>query len=146
MNEQLRHSFKTDIAAKDMVALIDKIPYAKLIGIESLAIGDDFIFKLPMNNDNLGNPTLPAIHGGVMGGFMETAGVLHVMMFSKVFTVPKVIDFSIDYLRPGRHCDSFARCEVVRQGRQIANVAITAWQSHQDEPIATARAHFLLAK
>lgn len=145
MTDQLRESFKASIAARDMTSLIEKIPYAKLIGIESLSIGDDFIFKLPMNDDNLGNPTLPAIHGGVMGGFMETAGVLYVMMFSKEFRVPKVVDFSIDYLSPGRHCDSFARCEVVRQGRKIANVSITAWQSQIEKPIATARTHFLLS-
>jgi len=31
---------------------------------------------------------------------------------------------------------------VWRQGRRVANVAITAWQSTAAEPIATARAHF----
>ncbi|ARN75663.1 PaaI family thioesterase [Oceanicoccus sagamiensis] len=144
MTETLQQQLAETIAKKDMAALIANIPYATLIGIEGLAIGEDFIFKLPQKDDNLGNPTLPAIHGGVLGGFMETSGALYVMMFSKQFTIPKVVDFSIDYLSPGRHCDSFARCTVVRQGRKIANVAITAWQSQEDKPIATARAHFLL--
>ena len=135
---------RADIASKDMNGLIRHIPYAQFLGLESISIGDDFIFKLPKNGDHIGNPTLPAIHGGVLGGFMETCGALYVMMFSEVFTVPKVVDFSIDYVSPGRHCDSFASCNVVRQGRNIANVAITAWQSQPDKPIATARTHFLL--
>jgi uncharacterized protein (TIGR00369 family) len=132
------------IKDRDFVTLTSKIPYAQLIGIECIPIGDNFIFKLPRNEDNLGNPSLPAIHGGVIGGFMETASIMHVMMNAGVDTVPKVVDFSIDYLRPGRDTDSFVRCEVIRQGRKIANVLNTAWQTREDEPIATARAHFLL--
>jgi uncharacterized protein (TIGR00369 family) len=144
MTDKLRQHLADAIKNKDMTCLIETIPYAGFIGIEGLAIGEDFIFKLPKNDHNLGNPTLPAIHGGVLGGFLETSGALYVMMFSPEFTVPKVIDFSIDYLSPGRHCDSFARCTVVRLGRKIANVSITAWQTQEDKPIATARAHFLL--
>jgi acyl-coenzyme A thioesterase PaaI-like protein len=80
----------------------------------------------------------------VIGGFLETSGSLYVMMFSDSIKVPKVVDFSLDYISPGRHTDTFARCKVVRQGRKIANVSITAWQSQESTPIATARAHFLL--
>ncbi len=130
---------------QDFEKLINTIPYAQLIGIACIPIGDHFIFKLPQHEGNIGNPALPAIHGGVIGGFMETAGIIHVMMNGETNTVPKVIDFSIDYLRPGRDCDSFARCELVRQGRKIANVSITCWQTRVEKPIATARAHFLLS-
>ena len=132
------------IKQQDFVKLASQIPYAQLIGIRCIPIGENFIFKLPKNEDNLGNPYLPAIHGGVIGGFMETAGILHVMMNTELEKVPKVVDFSIDYLRPGRDVDSFAICDVVRQGRKIANVTISAWQTRQEQPIATARAHFLL--
>jgi len=58
--------------------------------------------------------------------------------------IPKMIDFSLDYLRAGRHQDTFAECQVWRQGSRVANVAITAWQTERISPIATARAHFLL--
>ncbi|WP_101757126.1 PaaI family thioesterase [Oceanicoccus sp. KOV_DT_Chl] len=133
------------IANRDMDALIAEIPYAQLIGIESFPIGDEFIFRMPQKDSNIGNPTLPAIHGGVLGGFMETAGVLYVMMFADILTVPKVVDFSIDYLSPGRQRDSFTRCKVVRQGRKIVNVSMTCWQTHEHTPIAMARANFLLS-
>ncbi|MCY1524341.1 hypothetical protein D9M68_592700 [compost metagenome] len=56
--------------------------------------------------------------------------------------MPKIIDFSIDYLRAGHYRDTYVQCQVWRQGRRVANVAITAWQTTQTEPIATARAHF----
>ncbi|MDZ4332713.1 MAG: PaaI family thioesterase, partial [Pseudomonas sp.] len=89
-----------------------------------------------------GNPTLPALHGGVIAGFMEHSAMLHLLMFMGIPHLPKIIDFSIDYLRAGHYRDTFVQCQVWRQGRRVANVAITAWQTNQTEPIATARAHF----
>lgn len=129
---------------KTYQALLDKIPYAKKIGVVCFPLGNDLIYKLPVKQQNQGNPFLPALHGGVIGGFMEMAATLEVIFRSETQKVPKVVDFSIDYLRPGRMQDSYAECTVVRQGRKIVNVMINAWQTTQREPIATARAHFLL--
>ena len=125
----------------DYNALIRLVPYASLLGIECLRLGDEMVFRLPQNESNIGNP-LPAIHGGVIAGFMEHAAMLHLLMFMGAPHLPKIIDFSIDYLRAGHYRDTFAACQVWRQGRRVANVAITAWQTHQAEPIATARCHF----
>ena len=80
--------------------------------------------------------------GGVIAGFMEHSAMLHLLMFMGIPHLPKIIDFSIDYLRAGLYRDTFVQCQVWRQGRRVANVAITAWQTKQAEPIATARAHF----
>lgn len=123
-------------------ALFELIPYARLIGIECLRENDALIFRLPANKDNIGNPLLPAIHGGVIAGFMELAAVMHLLIATGSGSVPKIIDFSVDYLRAGLFRDTYAQCQVWRQGRRVANVSVTAWQSTADEPIATARAHF----
>lgn len=130
----------------DFKPLVDGIPYAKLLGLEFQRMGNDVLFTLPKNPDNIGNPILPAIHGGVIGGFMELAASLHLVMTMDTDALPKMIDFSLDYLRAGRHQDTFAECQVWRQGSRVANVAITAWQTNRSSPIATARAHFLLAR
>ena len=100
------------------------------------------LFRLPANKDNIGNPILPALHGGVIAGFMELSAALHLLVFTGAPGLPKIIDFSLDYLRAGQFRDTYAKCQVWRQGRRVANVAITAWQSTPAEPIATARAHF----
>lgn len=138
LNELVRQAQEQD----DFDSLLNLIPYAKLIGVECLRLGDDLVFRLPANQENIGNPTLPAIHGGVIAGFMEHAAMLHLLMFMGIPHLPKIIDFSIDYLRAGHYRDTYAQCRVWRQGRRVANVAITAWQTTQTEPIATARAHF----
>jgi acyl-coenzyme A thioesterase PaaI-like protein len=57
---------------------------------------------------------------------------------------PKIIDFSLDYLRAGMDQDTYAFCRVTRQGGRVANVEVQAWQTDRDKPIALARAHFLL--
>lgn len=126
----------------DYASVLHLIPYAKLIGVECSRVGDELLFRLPANKDNIGNPLLPAIHGGVIAGFMELAAALHLLVFTGSPGVPKIIDFSLDYLRAGQFRDTYATCQVCRQGRRVANVAVTAWQSVRDEPIATARGHF----
>ena len=142
MSADLKDQLQRAHAQGDYAPLLTLIPYAGLIGIECSRVGDDLLFKLPANKDNIGNPLLPAIHGGVIAGFMELAAALHLLIFTGAPDVPKIIDFSLDYLRAGQFRDTYAKCQVWRQGRRVANVAITAWQSTAAEPIATARAHF----
>ena len=142
----MTHRFKTRLEQAhergNYEALLDLIPYARLIGIECTRQGDELLFRLPANKDNIGNPILPALHGGVIAGFMELSAALHLLVFTGVPGLPKIIDFSLDYLRAGQFRDTYAQCQVWRQGRRVANVAITAWQGSCAEPIATARAHF----
>lgn len=129
---------------RDFAGLMSKVPYAKLIGMEGMSIGDELLFILPAREGNIGNPTLPALHGGCIGGFMENSAIFHVLATIETERIPKVVDFSLDYLRPGRFRDTYASCDVVRQGRKVVNVSITAWQSSRAEPIANARTHLLL--
>lgn len=128
----------------DFQEMVENIPYAQFIGLKFQRLGQDVLFHLPADSHNIGNPILPAIHGGVIGGFMELSASLQLVMSMDSFALPKIIDFSLDYLRAGRLQDTYAECQVWRQGTRVANVAITAWQSKRESPIATARAHFLL--
>lgn len=128
----------------NFAAVIERVPYARLIGMQVMMIGDELLFVLPASEDNIGNPTLPALHGGCIGGFMENAAIMHVLATIEGERIPKVVDFSLDYLRPGRFRDTYARCEVVRQGRKVVNVTIRAWQGNERDLIANARTHLLL--
>jgi acyl-coenzyme A thioesterase PaaI-like protein len=129
----------------DTLALwLEKIPYAAYLGIQAEIQGKDILFALPADRKLIGNPTLPAIHGGVVGAFMEQAAALHLIAKMDDPVLPRIINFSLDYLRPARLRDTFARCSLTRQGRQIANISISAFQEHIETPIAIARAHFLV--
>jgi len=132
------------IAKADNRVFIEAIPYARHIGIDFVYSDDTQTFMLTRQAGNIGNPILPAIHGGVIGGFMELSSALHLLATNAAKTYPKIIDFSVDYLRAGADTDTFAFCEVTRQGGRVANVEVHAWQDCRDKPIALARAHFLL--
>ena len=121
--------------------VMEAIPYARLLGVR---VEPDGSFHLPPKKSNIGNPTLPALHGGALGGFMEMCGITHVMMAMEVIRVPKVVDFSIDYVRAGLYQDTFAACEIVRFGRKLVNVSMVAWQDDPKKPIAKARAQMLI--
>ncbi len=124
---------------------LDQIPYAKLLGIQAVEFDGKPKFFLPFAEHNIGNVLLPAIHGGVIGGFLENAAVLHLMWAQESNEIPRIVDFSIDFLRSARALDLHARCDIVRQGKRVANVLMTAWQEDESQPVATARAHFLLS-
>ena len=126
---------------RDLNRLISEIPYAQLIGMHSINLGEELIFVMPALESNLGNPILPAIHGGVNGGFMENAAIFYTLGTVETNVIPRVVDFSLDYLRPGRLQDTYCSCEVVRQGRKVINVSVSTWQVRRDQPNASARTH-----
>jgi len=149
MSEGLAGRIAAARAAGEPGRLVAAVPYAELLGVAFESAGDEPVFRLDYRAGNIGNPTLPALHGGVIGAFMEHAAIFHLLWGQEVTRLPRVVDIAIDYLRPGQPEVAFARCEVRRQGKRVANVGIEAWQGPRDAPgrvIATARAHFLLAE
>lgn len=131
--------------SKDYAKAVELIPYAQLLGIRfNEDEKEELLFCLPFNEDNIGNVMLPALHGGVIGGFMENAAVIHLMWAMESLSMPRIIDFSLDYTLSGRPEDTYASCEIVKLGKRIANVRIQAWQSDRKKLIAVARSHFKL--
>jgi len=120
------------------------IPYVEYLGIRVAGGDGPPLFRLPHQDKLIGNPQLPALHGGVIAGFCETAATLHLIRTLRGAKFPKSIDFSIDYLRSGRPVESFASCDVVRVGSRVALVQVRCWQKGPELPIAVARGHFLL--
>jgi uncharacterized protein (TIGR00369 family) len=120
------------------------IPYLDYLGIRVAPDPQRPLFRMPFDPKLIGNPFLPALHGGVVAGFAETAAILHLNQTLQGAKLPKGIDFSLDYLRAGRPEETFAMCEVVRVGARVALVHVRLWQRSPDYPIAVARAHFLL--
>lgn len=130
--------------ASEPVRLETAIPYVEYLGIRIAPHADRPVFRLPFHERLVGNPHLPAIHGGVVAGFSETAATLHLIQTLKGEKFPKCIDFSIDYLRSGRPEETFASCEVVRVGTRAALVHVRCWQKSPDYPITVSRAQFLM--
>jgi uncharacterized protein (TIGR00369 family) len=132
-------------AAGNIAAINALVPYAAAVGLDAFFDDLGLVTVLRHRDDNVGNPFLPAIHGGVIGALLEHAAILHLLAETEVAVVPKIINLSVDYLRPCLTLDTFARGRVIKQGRRVANVRVEAWQNSPERPVAAAHAHFLVA-
>ncbi|MDE2377466.1 PaaI family thioesterase [Bradyrhizobium sp.] len=136
-----RHDVPTLEAPDDPTGPFANSPFARCLGI---AVRDDGTLVMPFSPKIIGNPILPAIHGGMTGAFLETTAIIGVTRELGVSAPPKPIGLTINYLRSGRALDSYANVSIVKQGRRIVAFEARAWQNDPDRPIATAFGHFML--
>ncbi len=129
-----------------VAAALARIPYAQFLGVRAELRGDELTLVLPYAEHLVGNPLLPALHGGVIGALMELTALTQLAIASKSEAFPKTIDVGFDYLRSGKPRDTYARARVVKIGRRIANVQAEAWQAERGEPIAAMHGHFLVTE
>ncbi|WP_227267507.1 PaaI family thioesterase [Roseobacter weihaiensis] len=143
-------------------ALVDGVPYIRFLGIELERRGDELTGILPFDPKLIGNPLLPAIHGGVTAAFLEVTAIITLSwtyLWEDVESgaidatglaekglprLPKTIDISTDYLRSGLPRDAYARARITRSGRRYASVHVEAWQDNRDRLFAQATGHFLM--
>ena len=130
--------------ATDIAALLAGIPYARHLGMAVERQGRELTFVLRFSEHLIGNPRLPALHGGVIGSFLETAAILGLIWDTPLQQLPKPIDIGIDFLRSGKPVDTFARAIITKRGRRVANVRAEAWQDEHTRPIAALHGHFLI--
>ena len=123
--------------------LIYRIPYASFLGVEVEQTAEGLVCVLPFRDENIGNPRLPALHGGVVGAFLELTARLH-MLGEGVERTPKPINFSVNYLRSAAPVEMRGRGIIVKHGRRIANVRVEAWQDDAAKTVAVGVGTFLL--
>ncbi|MEC9346608.1 MAG: PaaI family thioesterase [Pseudomonadota bacterium] len=128
----------------DYQSVIDSIPYMRFLGLTLQTHADGPICHMPGSEHITGNPILPAIHGGVVGAFLESTAIMHLIWAHESRHVPKIINLTVEYLRSARVIDTYAQAVITKHGRRIANMRIEAWQGDRARPVAAAHAHFLL--
>jgi uncharacterized protein (TIGR00369 family) len=139
-------SAPVDDAAERLNALIAAIPYARYLGVKAELAGDEMTAIMPYADKLIGNPALPALHGGVLGAFMEMTAVAQIALLQKAARQPRTIGVTVEYLRSGRPVATFARAQIKRLGRRIANVEVEAWQETRSAPSALLHGRFLLSQ
>jgi uncharacterized protein (TIGR00369 family) len=131
-------------ASGDLDQVLSSIPYIRLLGLRAMVRDDDLVTRMPGAEHLIGNPVLPALHGGTVGALLESTAILKLLWESDTVGVPKTITLTVDYLRSGKMVETWARASITRLGRRVANVQVRAWQESEDRPIAVGHAHFLL--
>jgi len=143
-------------------ALVQGVPYIQFMGISFERHGDELTALMAYDTKLIGNPMLPALHGGATAAFLEVAAIIE-LSWSYLWQdiesgkidpetvspahlprLPKTIDFTVDYLRSGLPRDAYARARVNRSGRRYASVHVEAWQDNRSRLFAQATGHFLM--
>ncbi|WP_299871301.1 PaaI family thioesterase [uncultured Sulfitobacter sp.] len=143
-------------------AMVDGVPYIQFLGIQFERRGDELTAVLPYKEELIGNPLLPALHGGATAAFLEVTAIMTLNwriiwedMESGALDgadtdpemlprLPKTIDFTVDYLRSGLPRDAYARARINRSGRRYASVHVEGWQDNRARLYAQATGHFLM--
>ncbi len=128
-----------------MSALLDSIPYARFLGLLSEQDGEVLTVTMPFADRLIGNPMLPALHGGSTAALLELTAVAQVALSWPRLRLPRPINVTVAYLRSGRPVDVHARARISKAGRRVAHVLAEAWQEDEAQPIASLTAHFLVA-
>lgn len=142
--------------------LVEAVPYIGFLGVSFDRRGDELTGVLSYDDKLIGNPLLPALHGGAIASFLEVTAIMELsfnLLWDDVENgkiaadsltpetlprLPKTIDFTVDYLRSGLPRDAYARARVNRQGRRYASVHVEAWQDNRQRLFAQATGHFLM--
>ena len=155
MNRLYTENFGDQVLNK---IVIEGIPYLRFLGIRLEVQADELTLMLPYNKHFVGNPDIPALHGGVTASLLEITATVDLCLKRLVMGIntgskpietqeivlPKTISFSVDYLRGGAPKDSFARAKINRMGRRYASVQVEAWQEERTRLFAQGTGHFLL--
>ena len=145
-------------------AMVDGIPYVRFLNVQFDRRGDELTAVLPFHEKLIGNPMLPALHGGVTASFLEITAIVTLSWVSSweqiesgklemqglgqagLPRLPMTIDFTVDYLRSGLPRDAYARARVSRAGRRYASVHVEGWQDNRERLYAQATGHFLMPR
>jgi uncharacterized protein (TIGR00369 family) len=133
-------------ASGDFQALFDLVPYSRFLGLSAKLDDGALITTMKYADHLIGNPALPALHGGTLGALLESAAIFELLWRAETIVLPKTITLTVDYLRSGQPKDTHARSTVTRHGRRVANVRVEAWQDDRAAPVATAHAIFLVMR
>lgn len=127
-----------------MSDLLQRLPYARFLGLEGRVEDDVLTVVMPFADKLIGNPMLPALHGGSTAALLEMTAIAQVALAYPRLRLPRPINVTVSYLRSGRPVDVVARARISRAGRRVAHVLAEAWQDDPEQPIATLVANFLL--
>ena len=131
-------------AAQKLADLIERTPYVRRLGVRMELAGDEITAVLPYSETLIGNPGLPALHGGVLGAFLELTALAQLFVLSDAERQPRPVGVTVEYLRSGRPIDTYARAQIKRIGSRVANVYAEAWQETRAAPITCLHGRFLV--
>lgn len=146
-----------------LASLVSGVPFLNFMGITFDRRGNELTGVLHYAPKLIGNPVVERLHGGGTASFLESTAII-TLAWTRIWDamedgaldlnnletgalppLPKTIDLTMDYLRPGLPRDAYARATINRSGRRYASVHVEAWQDKREVLFAQATGHFLMS-
>ena len=130
------------VPPKELIGLIqDFIPFNKFLGMRVVDLRPGFArIEVPFRPELIGDPSQPALHGGVLSALADATGGLAVWTGADD---PRrrlsTIDLRVDYLRPARPELVAAEGTVVRVGHRLGVVDVRLFHPERGEVVATGK-------
>ena len=122
----------------------EKPQHLRHVGLTAAEEAGVVTTRLRFREPLVGNRNLPAVHGGVLGAFLELTSVIQLLHEGAYAHLPKTVDISFQYLRSAGPHDMYGRAHITRRGRRVASVRAEIWQQDPEKLTTLAYGHFLL--
>ena len=125
------------------------IPFNSFVGLELLEIERGrALARIKFRPELIGDPTRPALHGGVISMLVDTIGGAAVFSVTDPGDRVATIDLRVDYLLPGREADVYAEAVLIRVGNRVGVASMRCWQPETpgEDPIAVAKGVYTIKR
>lgn len=120
-----------------------RLPYVRMLGFDVSYEEEGVRGHLPFAEHLIGNPLVPALHGGVVAALLHFTAAAQWMLEMKSEKIPQIFSCTIEYLASPELEDSHASATITSQSRRFANVRVSACQPHSGKVIGAATMQFL---
>lgn len=124
-----------------LARMFEKTYFVKHLGMRFISIEPGLaLMEMPFREELIGNPVIPALHGGAISSLLDTVGGACVWSRLELEDRVATLDLRVDYLRPGRPESLIARAELIRLGNRVGISDLKAYHpGDEDRPVALAR-------
>lgn len=126
--------------------VIDTLPFARSLGIIITTDASDgrLSTRLPYAASVVGNPKVPALHGGALASLMQISATAELIRATGAAKPPRMFSITAEYLRSAALEDTIGTAVVVSRSRRFANLRVELRQPSSERVVAAATVQFRL--
>lgn len=121
-------------------------PINNWLNFSTAQVGERRIYSIEFSEEHIDNPLIRALHGGVIAVFMEYAAEQELQSSLGEQAKVEAITINVDYLRPTTPNGLNATATIIKSGRRLAIINVTAWQNNDAKPVANATCSFTIMR
>lgn len=132
------------LSAEAVQQVIDRLPFARSLGIVIEDADGRQSTRMPYAATVVGNPKVPALHGGALASLMQIAATAELIRATGATKAPRLFSITAEYLRSAALEDTIAFATVITRSRRFANLRVELRQASSERAIAAATVQFRL--